>query len=400
MILKYMTLGVVVLYVLFIVYFKLRYPFWSRQPVFYYHDIKNMIYPKGIIQLSLPNVSYKLNNSIDFKDVKLMTSQEMTNLTNFIKNNYMTEPHEKYTPTKDDIKDQLICRNMPSSVSMYYDNLYGDLIGTMTSAFKIFIKPNVDLQVAYIDNLCVDKKHRGKNIAGQIIENHYIRERYQNKVSVFMFKHEGISRPFVPLTIYHTYFYKLNQFHKIIITQNYLKCVLVTKDLSYLLYDLQTSLKHINNNKHQHNNKQQYNNKHQNKLPFQCVVMDDLEHLMYLIKKQHIHVFCLLEEKTPLAFYFFKDIYTTYNGEKSIECFSCIKFKPNLENDKFVLGFYLAIDYIKSIDKYKILLLENISDTHYLLQTIKQSPYHSSKYYYYMFNYAMRPVSSKQIVIL
>jgi GNAT superfamily N-acetyltransferase len=388
MMLKYMTLGVVVFYVLFIIYFKLSYPFWSKQPIFYYHDVRNLLYPKGIIETSLPNMSRKINKSIDYKNARTLTSQEIANLEQFLENNYMTEHYERYTPTNNDVMDHLLCRNMPSNVSLYYDNMYGELIGSMTSAYKTFIKPNVELQVGYVDNLCVDKNHRGKNIAGQLIENHYVRERYQHKTAVYMFKHEGISRPFVPLTIYNTYFYKLDLFHKIITTQNYLSCIQVTSNTSYLLYDLQTKLK----------KSMEKNTK--NNLLFQCVIMDGLEHLMYLIKKQHLHIFCLVEDKTPLAFYFFKNIYTTYNGDKSIECFSCIKFNPKLETNKFLLGFYLAIDAIKAIDKYKILLLENISDTHYLIQNIKQSPYHSSKYYYYMYNYAMKPVSAKHIVIL
>ena len=125
----------------------------------------------------------------------------------------MTDSFEKYTPTNNDIIDHLICRSMPSRVSLYYDKVKKNLIGLMTSAYKQMIMSKVNLNLGYIDYLCVDKNHRCKNIAGQIIENHYIRERYQQKTSVFLFKHEGFSRPFVPLTIYNAYFYKLDNFY-------------------------------------------------------------------------------------------------------------------------------------------------------------------------------------------
>jgi len=389
MILKYMTLGLTVFYILFVIYFKLAHPFWSRQPIFYYHDIRNLIFPKGVIETSLPLVSGKLVSSISYKDVQTLTKQEISNLINLITNNYMTESYEKYIPTNNDIIDNLFCRNMPSNVSLYYDKLYGDLIGSMTSAYKDFIKQGVNFKVGYVDNLCVDKKHRGKNIAGQLIQNHYIRERYNHKTAVYMFKHEGISRPFVPLTIYNTYFYNIESFDKIIITQNNLTSILITDNTCNLLYDLQTILK-----KHMSPYKDTSLSK------FQCIIMDDFEHLIYLIKKKHIYLFCLIEDGVPLAFYFFRDIYTSYNGDNSIECFSSIKLKSQLDDSRFLLGFYLAIDRLKTFDKYKILLLENISDTHYLLKNIKQTPYHTTKYYYYMYNYAMRPVSAKDIVIL
>lgn len=387
---KYMTLGVIVLYVLFIVYFKLRYPFWSKQPIFYYHDLGNLLFPRGVIETSLPALSNKINKLVVYKNASLLSKKEIENLNTLLANNYMTESQERYTPTNNDVMDHLICKNMPSNVSLYYDNLYGDLIGAMTSSYKTFITSSKNLQVGYVDNLCVDKKHRGKNIAGQLIQNHYIRERYQHKTAVYMFKHEGISRPFVPLTIYNTYFYRLDKFDKILITQNYLSSVLITDDNSHLLYDLQTTLTKQVGGKGEQNNT----------FLFKCVIMDEFKHLTYLMKKQHLFVFCLVEEGEPLAFYFFKNNYTTYNDDKSIECFSCIKYNPHLENNKFLLGFYLAIDRLKSMDKYKILLLENISDSHHLLQNIKQSPYHSSKFYYYMYNYAMKPVSAKHIVIL
>jgi GNAT superfamily N-acetyltransferase len=387
-----MTLGMVVIYVLFNVYFKLRYPFWSKQPIFYYHDIPNLFFPRGVIETSLPSITRKIHKQIDYKKAKSLTKQEITDLTKLLTNNYMTEKHERYIPSNNDIMDHLLFKNMPSCVSLYRDTLYKEVIGSMTSAYKDFLKHNLQLKVGYIDNLCVDKKHRGKNIAGQLIENHYVRERYQYKTAVYMFKHEGISRPFVPLTIYYTYFYHLETFDTILVTQNHLSSVLITNDTSYLLYDLQLILKnHMLDTKHR---------KQSIPFTFQCIIMDEFEHLIYLIKKKHIYVFCLIEDSIPLAFYFFKNIYTTYNGDKSIECFSSIRFQPNLDNNKFLLGFYLAIDNLKTIDKYKILLLENISDTHYLLQNIKQPSYHSSKYYYYMYNYAMKPVSAKHIVIL
>ena len=80
--------------------------------------------------------------------------------------------------------------------------------------------------------------------------------------------------------------------------------------------------------------------------------------------------------------------------------FCCIKYDRSLEDNRFLLGFYLAIDYVKSIDKYKILLFENIADSHCLIKEIKHRPYHYSKYQYYLYNYAMRPVPARNIVII
>ena len=81
----------------------------------------------------------------------------------------MTDSFEKYTPDNNDIIDHLICRTIPSRISFYYDKNKGNLIGTMTSAYKQMIMSKINLNVGYIDYLCVDKNYRGKNIAGKII---------------------------------------------------------------------------------------------------------------------------------------------------------------------------------------------------------------------------------------
>lgn len=405
LIIKYMIMYFILLYVLFIIYFKLRYPFWSKQPIFYYHDVKNLFFPQGMIETSLPNCVNKVNNSIDFKNAETLSEKEIANLTLLLNNHFMTEPHEKYIPSSDFIMDHLICKNIPSNVSLYYEKVYGDLIGLMTCASKTMYAKDTQLNIGYIDNLCVNKKHRGKNIAGKLIENHYVRERYLKKLDVFFFKHEGTSRPFVPLTIYNCYFYDLNQFPKIHLTQRKLNTVLIGESTLSILYDLYN---YLTTNLKKSNSK------------FTCLIMDEYKHMSYLIKKQHIFVFALMEEQTAKAYYFFRNNHTTYDGELSVECFACIKVNTtlkdnnnsnnnnnsndnsndNIENDKFKLGFYLAIDHLKTIDKYKVLLLESIADTSTLIKNIDIQPYTYSKYYYYLYNYAMKPVSSKNIVII
>jgi hypothetical protein len=216
------------------------------------------------------------------------------------------------------------------------------------------------------------------------------------KLDVFFFKHEGTSRPFVPLTIYNCYFYDLNLFPKIHLTQRKLNTVLIGESTLSIFYDLYNYLT---------------TNLKKSKNRFTCLIMDEYKHMAYLMKKQHIFVFALMEEQTAKAYYFFRNNHTTYDGELSIECFACIKVNAtlkdnnnsnnhNIENDKFKLGFYLAIDHLKTIDKYKVLLLESIADTSTLIKNIDIQPYTYSKYYYYLYNYAMKPVSSKNIVII
>ena len=48
---------IISIYVIFIMYIKIKYPFWSKQPVFHYHNIKYWINPPGIIEHKLPKIN-------------------------------------------------------------------------------------------------------------------------------------------------------------------------------------------------------------------------------------------------------------------------------------------------------------------------------------------------------
>ena len=62
----YIILGLVVLYLLFIVYCKIRYRFWSTQPVFHIHNLYYWLFPPGIIQHSLPPITKFYDPFIEF----------------------------------------------------------------------------------------------------------------------------------------------------------------------------------------------------------------------------------------------------------------------------------------------------------------------------------------------
>ena len=50
----YYILAVISIILLLIAIYKLKFPFWSRQPVFHFHNLKYWIIPPGIIQHGKP----------------------------------------------------------------------------------------------------------------------------------------------------------------------------------------------------------------------------------------------------------------------------------------------------------------------------------------------------------
>ena len=59
---KYIILSIVLLYLLFVMYCKVRFRFWSIQPVFHIHNLYYWIFPCGIIDSKLPPITKFIKN--------------------------------------------------------------------------------------------------------------------------------------------------------------------------------------------------------------------------------------------------------------------------------------------------------------------------------------------------
>ena len=90
MIFYYILALVIILYLLFKLYIKIRYPFWSSQPVFHNYNLINWISPSGIV-----NDSPKINNYSNFIDITSKnffdySEEEIINIVDLINNNFKT----------------------------------------------------------------------------------------------------------------------------------------------------------------------------------------------------------------------------------------------------------------------------------------------------------------------
>jgi hypothetical protein len=72
-----------------------------------------------------------------------------------------------------------------------------------------------ELDVYYIDYLCVDKLHRKKNIAPQLIQTHEYNQSHLNRnICVSLFKREEELTGIIPLTVYKTYCFNMRNWFK------------------------------------------------------------------------------------------------------------------------------------------------------------------------------------------
>ena len=175
--------------ILLICIYKLKYPFWHRQPVFHYHNLWYWMVPPGIIQHGKPEKDKYYDYKIISKTFFSMPLEKKVAFATFIKRHYMPHKHEKYNPTQDAILGYFKNHNDKSYLSMKYEN--NKLISTMsTRPLKCYIENNV-MDLYYVDFLCVHQKYRKKGYAPKIIYTHYVNQRECNKNTVFIFDVSG-----------------------------------------------------------------------------------------------------------------------------------------------------------------------------------------------------------------
>ena len=128
MIKLYILLGIVILYVLFILYCKVFYRFWSTQPVFHFHNLYYWIFPPGIIQHSLPPITKFYDQNVTFNFWSAISDETKDQFYRLNKNHYLQDKTISYKPTKESIvsyfehrlNDWKPHREFQSSCLLYY----------------------------------------------------------------------------------------------------------------------------------------------------------------------------------------------------------------------------------------------------------------------------------------
>ena len=183
-ILGFLTLILIVFYV----YYKLKYKFWSRQPVFHIHNLKYWLFPPGFIQKEIPKKDKFYDYAIKTKEFSEVPEDELLLFTSFIKAHYMPKKYEKYNPSKDNVLDYFKHHNDKSYITLKYEisditKNSKTLISSITSRPLECIIDGNKINLIYVYFLCVkkDKRKQGSSPKSIYTDYFYIRERDKNQ---------------------------------------------------------------------------------------------------------------------------------------------------------------------------------------------------------------------------
>jgi ribosomal protein S18 acetylase RimI-like enzyme len=395
-ILSYILFFGFIIFIIIYSYIKIKYGFWVMQPVFHIYDIGYMLNAPGIIHDTLP----EKNKYTNFKNIDTIVFSDLTNLqiqrlVNLIRGNYLQNKDNIFTPQRENIVSYLSGHNDKSFVSFYnedyhmIENKSGNTItdkktiGVMTSRpLNVYINnsdKNTVFKAYYVDYLCVDKLHRKKGIAPQLIQTHHYNQRHLNKnIVVSLFKREDELTGIVPLCVYTTYGFPVTTWTK-------------PNDLSgeYKLLEINAQNFHF-----------LFSFMRENREKFGIVINPEVTNIIELIKTKNIFIYALLVDDSIICAYFFRK--SCVQIEKGIEVLSCFASISNADDDIFIQGFKISFWKIAAENNFGFSAIEEISDNYIIIDNIlqKTKPLIKSPTAYFFYNFAYPTFKSNKVLII
>ena len=393
----YILLFMILCVILFFMFIRLKYKFWALQPVFHFYDLHYWLINVGIICKELPQKNMYVNlKNIKTKDFEYIDELTKKQIITLIRLNYFINNENKYDPKPENILPYFIGHNSKTYWSYFLepelliDNKTGKtieenkIIGVITSRpLHVQINNNPEFDVYYVDYLCVNKNHRKKNIAPQLIQTHEYNQSHNNKkISVSLFKREEELTGIIPLTVYKTYCFNMSNWGPP--PQLDARFTILTGDKQNIFY--------------------LYNFIEEMKKKWDIIIYPEISNIIELVATNNLFIKMLVINGDIEAVYIFRK--TCSFIEKDKEIISCIaSIKGSIQTAQFIDGFKMSLWSLKENENCKLvryLTLEDVSDNIYLINNIciKTHPIVISPMAYFFYNFAYSPFKSEKCLII
>lgn len=410
------TLVIVVFaFAIFITYLKIRYPFWSSQPVLHSYDLWRklgrkpyIVYPNGPVKTKF----------CDFENVKTVpflecSQQDISQMENIIQCYYMPTERIMYTMSAKHLAAFFTGGREPSMISFYNENKYTvdettldikcspQAIGIVSSRYLQFHylegEHYREYPLYYIDFLSVHRERDYTKICRHLIQTHEYNQRVNNpNVQCSLIKKEIELFPgVVPLVQYNTTTYNLRN-NKFPLLPEHCSIIRVKKENISMLHDFL------------------YTQTKTDARIFDVCIFPDIGSMVEQMEQNLLYIYCLHNGEDVYGYYFFKDVKTVYEiggdggraGNVDAQTLHCVTSFANTRDERFFyLGFLHALhDVVKYNRDYKMLLFDEIGHNVLLYRhwRRKYTPIFTTPTAYYTFNliFPVSPVNTERVFLL
>jgi hypothetical protein len=393
-------LGFIVLcIVLLFVYIRLKYKFWTLQPVFHFYDIYYWFINVGVIRKELPEKNRYVNlQKITTKSFDNIDEQTLKQLVLLIRLNYLRNNENKFEPKKENIVPYFVGHNTKTfwtyfmEPELLIDNKTGKTIEEKKIISVITCRPlhvkinnsrkDANFDVYYVDYLCVHRGWRKKNIAPQMIQTHEYNQSHNNRqICVSLFKREEELTGIIPLTVYKTYCFNMRNWRQPDQLDARITVLTGDKQNMYYLYNFINEMK---------------NN-------WDIMIYPEISNLMELVATNNLFVKMLVIDGNIEAVYIFRKTCTFIEKEKEIiSCIASINGTTMTTSD-FIKGFKVSLwSILKDHKNFGYLTIEDISDNTCIINniSIRTHPLVVSPSAYFFYNFAYSPFKPEKCLII
>ena len=384
-----------------ILYVRIRYPFWSTQPVFHTYDyLRYLTRTPFQIHTQLYSKSYK--NDANVKTIKFldMDDKDVDKIVNLLQSHYVESDQILSFINKQTLTDTFSGQFYPSYISFYnkdklnvvYDETGAvtiqntpNIVGCMTGrSIHMFILDKSDIihekPGYYWDYICVHRDYTHENLGRKMIQSHDMHQRSNTKdIGMSLFKKEiNLCEGVVPLVKYQVLTFALSKIHRPPIPAPY-NVYRVYNDKVDTFYDLLYKMSHQGNN-----------------LKQQFVAFPDISVLDTLIQTSSLLVYALKYGYELQCIYLFKNPLLCYDGIEGghiLECTSTIfntHVQEDIPNALLFTGFLHALHHIQKsfVSKYKVITFHNLGHNHNIIERWrwKYNPLSINDAAYYLYN--------------
>lgn len=384
----YLIVSLIMLYLVARAFIKIKFHFWSIQPVFHIYDLYYWIRPNQIVEPALPEIN-KYVNLIDIKTKKVedLTDLETSRFCSFLKSFYLRTKHTNYVPEPRHVMEYLKGSNHPSFVSMYktpkllFDAegaIADDELSSVISArpLHVTLKNQRTFPTYYVDNLCVNPAMRKQGVAPKAIQTLYYDIRRGNKkINTCLFKREGEMTAIVPLTTFRCKGYKLNHIIETPLPHASMQVIEITKQNLTLLADFIA----------------------QRRPHLDCAIVPDITSIANIIKSGNIAVYGIIENGKLISVYLLRDAASEYDGKRAMEAVSSLNACHH--QDIFISGFTTAIHRAAKKWKCDLVLVDGLGGNGLLTKSLGAEPFLVSPSAFFLYNYATFTVPPEKCFI-
>ena len=380
MILEYICLGVLGLWILFFIYVKIAYPFWSHQPVVHTYDwVRRVFYYKPyIIQRKKPiPTKYNKKGTILTKPYLELSEEQQNILIDFIQCHYYASEN-MFSVVSKNLLNALLAGSEFSHVSLsYHDEMKIGLnedasssyitkwikeqipLGIVCSYELMFYMPlHNDCPFQHVNYWAFMAMHREKSEPKQLydlLQTHDYRLRLEKEGMVSLYKKEGEDcKGVVPLVHFTNYVFPIPIIKKPPLEKHWV-CSRIHKTNFHLLSDMLYNMTRNNTN-----------------FPIDILVSPTLPCIQSRIEKELNYVYIVEKKKDLLGLFVFQDSFQHIENEGNIlDCSLCfLNEYGKFQEDQFFGAFLNCLGELmkQSSKKYTLLNMNDLGHGVILLE--------------------------------